>query len=95
MGIDFNEGQPIEEDLELAADMNYSGQINSLKKPHGLGVLKGKHWAYEGSFYNGKRDGYGRLYFWNGSVYEGFIEDEMFVGEGTMTICRWSRPAMS
>ena len=71
-GIEFTEGQPIVEKKRFG-NVVYSGQINSLNKPHGLGIVKGFGWGYEGSFRNGKKDGYGRMYFWNGSIYKGYF----------------------
>ena len=38
--------------------------------------------VYEGQFLNGKRQGYGRLIWYDGSYYEGMFEDDGQNGQG-------------
>ena len=41
---------------------------------------------YEGIFVNGKRSGYGRMIFWNGSYFEGTFKDNLYDGFGKQVI---------
>ena len=65
----------------------YTGSIsNESGMPHGLGrfeFLRGGRW-YEGNWVHGHWTGRGRLSNGDGSHYEGFFQDDLKHGEGTM-----------
>ena len=62
----------------------YHGQVNEENQPHGVGRMewRRKGGVYEGQFLNGKRQGYGRLIWYDGSYYEGMFEDDGQNGQG-------------
>lgn len=55
-----------------------------MDKRHGSGTeqMPGK-WTFTGTFTNGKRNGYGKLVFANGTSYEGEFADDQRCGNGT------------
>lgn len=85
-GKGTEEGYPIEGDLENEAKgVFYSGKFDENEKYTGDGILETNNEYYEGSFLNGKRNGYGRLEYKNkNEIYEGDFLNGEREGKGVL-----------
>jgi hypothetical protein len=76
---DFVRDDKIELDFDLElkkkseGGWKYEGQVNDSYQRHGVGRLWNYSQIYEGSFKNGKFDGFGRLVYPTGEYYLGFF----------------------
>ncbi|EFC38617.1 predicted protein [Naegleria gruberi] len=72
---------PIRGDINFAKGQ-YSGELDRKGQPNGKGFYKGSDLTYDGSWVNGKKSGYGRIEYPDGSVYTGELLDDNRHGQG-------------
>ena len=66
--------------LKYIQKIGYHGQVDQRDRPHGLGRLIKFGHLHEGIFWHGKKIGFGRSIFTDGSYYQGFFKDGYFHG---------------
>jgi len=78
------------QETQLPSGDFYQGDLRN-NAPHGRGTLKymqpneKKCVRYEGEFVNGVPHGLGKMFWADGSVYQGAFENDQMDGQGTLT----------
>ena len=76
--------------IEYTTGDIYFGQVNAAGEPHGKGRMEQKagH-VYEGSFFDGRKAGFGVFKFANGRLYEGEMYRDVMHGKGRFHMIDW------